>query len=219
MASVQAHALLLAALRKDNADLAEHPEVYVDTVVRMLVETLERGQATAKRVRSLSFNLARNQTLRARLLSGAILPSALCALDAADWASAGVKREREAAAERSQARMRIAATGGELYSQTRSVRCPECGGNRARFKHIGTDMKDWHGRKNEIWGTKHDDDDDGNDCEIICSACDHSWHGAAPEEFVEEETGGASGDDLEQPRRKDSISLVRGRTSVHCRSP
>eukprot|EP00322_Chrysochromulina_rotalis_P012877 CAMPEP_0115869616 /NCGR_PEP_ID=MMETSP0287-20121206/21901_1 /TAXON_ID=412157 /ORGANISM="Chrysochromulina rotalis, Strain UIO044" /LENGTH=72 /DNA_ID=CAMNT_0003324309 /DNA_START=82 /DNA_END=300 /DNA_ORIENTATION=- len=60
-------------------------------------------------------------------------------------------------------------------------------------------MKDWHGRKNEIWGTKHDDDD-GLDCEIVCVQCDHTWHGAAPEACDEDE---GVDDDLEEPRRKD----------------
>eukprot|EP00326_Haptolina_ericina_P037227 CAMPEP_0181235056 /NCGR_PEP_ID=MMETSP1096-20121128/37348_1 /TAXON_ID=156174 ORGANISM="Chrysochromulina ericina, Strain CCMP281" /NCGR_SAMPLE_ID=MMETSP1096 /ASSEMBLY_ACC=CAM_ASM_000453 /LENGTH=135 /DNA_ID=CAMNT_0023329963 /DNA_START=15 /DNA_END=422 /DNA_ORIENTATION=+ len=135
-------------------------------------------------------------------------------MDAAEWAPAAVKRARESAAQRSESKIRMAMKGGELYTMTRSVRCERCDGNRARFKHQGTDMKDWHGRKNEVWGTKHDDDD-GDDCLIECLTCGNSWKGTAPEACEDEED--EEGDALEQPRRKDLIQPNSAGT-VHQRS-
>ena len=202
-----AASLLLSALKRDNGALDEHPEVFLETTAKMLAEGL--GVAP-KRVRSLTYNLPRNEDLRHALLSGALTPNALCSMDTSEWAPAGIKRAREAAAERSEAQLRIAATGGELFSRTHSVRCPECGGSRARFQHRGTDLKDWHGRKNEVWGTKHDGDDDGADCLIICMLCDHSWNGVAPEVASDDE--GGKSDDLEEARRKDFVPARRTST-------
>ena len=207
--SSSAASVLLAALKRDNAELDEHPEAYVEALAKLLAKSLTPGPTLAKRVRSLAYNLSRNQPLRRELLSGGVLAADVCAMDATEWAPAAVKRAREAAVERSESRVQQAMTGGELYSLTRSVRCSECGSNRARFKHTGTDMKDWHGRKNEVWGTKHDDDD-GNDCLIECLACEHSWRGAAPEVHLE-----AEGDDFEQPRRKDAYDLDQPRRKPH----
>jgi transposase len=68
-----------------------------------------------------------------------------------------------------------------------------------------------HGRKNEVWGTKHEDDD-GADCYIVCSACGHSWHGTAPE-VHEDDTA----DVLEQARRKDLVARPEPE-SVHKRA-
>jgi hypothetical protein len=197
--SQAAISLLLSALKNGNSDIAEYPEEFLVAVAEMLTENLVAAPNSTKRVRSLAYNLQHNHLLRRELLSEVVTPAQLCAMDASQWAPATIKRAREAAAERTQAELRRAATGGELWSQTRSVRCPECGGNRARFTYLGTDQKDWHGRKNEVWGTKHDDGDDGLDCQIVCSACHHSWHSAAPEVYEEE------GDDLEQSRRKDLV--------------
>ena len=130
-----------------------------------------------------------------------------------DLASDAVKRARDVAAARAEARLRSARVDeDELYSSTRSVRCPECGGARARFKHLGTDLKDWHGRKNEVWGTRREDDD-GADCEIVCSACGHTWHATGAPEVHEEDTADA----LEEARRKDLVSRPP-RESVHKRS-
>eukprot|EP00966_Prymnesium_polylepis_P050272 1163750-Prymnesium_polylepis.1 len=194
-----ASSLLLSALKHNNRDLEEYPEQFLVAASEMLTEELLAAPNSTKRVRSLAYNLQNNNDLRRELLSEAVSPAALCAMDASEWAPATVKRAREAAAERTQAQLRIAATGGELWSLTRSVRCPECGSHRARFTYLGTDQKDWHGRKNEVWGTKHDDGDDGLDCQIVCTSCHHSWHGAAPEVHEEE------GDDLEGSRRKDLV--------------
>ena len=130
-----------------------------------------------------------------------------------------MKRAREAAAERAEERLRVARTGGELFSLTRSVRCEECGAKRARFKHLGTDMKDWHGRKNEVWGTQNHDDRDDADCFIECTACGHSWHGAAPEECEEEEDEAQRADDLEEPRRKDASAQMSLPRVLGCPSP
>jgi hypothetical protein len=142
-------------------------------------------------------------------------------MDTLDWASTQVKREREAeAAERSKAVLRLATTGGRMWSYTRSVCCPECGGARARFRHIGTDMKEWHGSKNEVWGNKHSDNDRG-DCEIVCESCDHTWHSSAPdiaegggdesrdEPDIAEGGGDESRDEFEEPRRRDGRDLGR----------
>lgn len=207
-----ARALLLSALKSNNPDIEEYPEDYCVAVAAMLAEELEGAPQVAKRVRSLAYNLTQNHELRRDLLSEAVSPSELCAMGTSEWASASVKRAREAALERSEARMRFAATGGELFSRTSSVRCPECGGSRARFKHLGTDLKDWHGRKNEVWGTKQEEDD-GLDCLIVCSSCGHEWHGTAPE-IDERESGGDSGDDLEQSRRKDLVDRVHGHAAA-----
>ena len=207
--------VLLAALQKDNRDLDEHPVEFLQAAAQMLAEEVERlapiGGA-AKRIRSLAFNLANNHRLRRDLLSGKITCQALCAMDPSQWASESVKRARESAVARSEVKLRMARTGGEEFSLARVI-CPECDGRRARFKHLGTDMKDWHGRKNEVWGTKHDDDE-GLDCEITCTTCDHSWRGAAPEVLVEED---AEADDLEESRRKDLV-LQPERESVHKRA-
>ena len=145
--------VLLNALKRDNADLDEHPEEYLAALAQMLAAGIEAHTAptaTAKRVRSLAYNISRNIPMRRALLSGSLNPGDACTMSAAEWAPPAVKRAREAHAERSEQRVRTAMTGGELFSLTRSVRCSECGGNRARFKHLGTDMKDWHGRKNEV---------------------------------------------------------------------
>jgi|EP00900_Chrysochromulina_parva_P003623 hypothetical protein len=216
-----ATALLLSALKKDNPDCAEYPDIFLEATAAMLAEVLEAAPNMAKRVRSLAYNLTRNQSLRRELLSGAMLPAALCAMDTLDWASTQVKREREAeAAERSKAVLRLATTGGRMWSYTRSVCCPECGGARARFRHIGTDMKEWHGSKNEVWGNKHSDNDRG-DCEIVCESCDHTWHSSAPdiaegggdesrdEPDIAEGGGDESRDEFEEPRRRDGRDLGR----------
>ena len=193
---------LLAALKKDNPDLAEHPEVFLVAASRMLAEELEAAPDTKRRARSLAYNLVANQSLRRSLLSGALTPKDLCAMDATEWAAAAVKRARESAADRSQKQLRMALTGGELYSWTRSVHCERCGGSVARFKHLGTDMKDWHGRKNEVWGSKHEDDE-GQDCLIECASCEHSWRSTAPELSIDDDL---EQDELEQPRRKDLVN-------------
>lgn len=198
--------MLLAALKRDNANLDEHPEEYFIALSEMLAIELE-AQApsnTAKLVRSLAYNLQQNDPMRQELLSGVVTAKEVCSKSSAEWAPAQLKRAREAAAERVQERLRVAKTGGELYSLTKSVRCEECGSRWARFKHLGTDMKDWHGRKNEVWGTKHDDDDGQRDCFIECVSCNHSWHGTAPEVHYPED-----GDDLEEPRRKDATTAAR----------
>lgn len=182
MAATGVTSVLLSALKR--GDDAEYPEEYVAAAAGMLAEEVA---AHPKRARSLAFNLARNKRMRRALLSGAVTPRALCAADLSEWASNAVKRSRAAAAQRSDARLRVGAAGRAEYSLTRSVRCPECGGREARFTHMGTDMRDWHGRKNEVWGTKHDDaDDDERACEIECTKCGHSWNGPTPEVAVEE---------------------------------
>ena len=107
-------------------------------------------------------------------------------MDFGELAPEAVKRQRADAAERADAALRNASTGGALFSLSRSVRCPECGGREARFTHVGMDMKAWHGRKNEVWGSRHDEDDEP-DCLIICTACEHEWRGDPPLEYVEPE--------------------------------
>ena len=118
--------------------------------------------------------------------SGEIKPYELCAMDFGEFASDAVKRQRADHAERQEAALRNASTGTALFSYTRSTRCPECGGREARFTHVGTDMKAWHGRKNEVWGSRHDEDEEP-DCLIVCYACGHEWRGDAPTEYVEPE--------------------------------
>ena len=204
--------LLLQSLKANNPDIEEYCDAFLQAVATVLAEELEAAPNTAKRVRSLAYNLTRNEALRNELLSGAVTPKSMCAMDTSNWASAAVKRAREAAEERAQAQLRLASTGGEIYSITRKVRCPECGGKRAKFTHLGTDLKDWHGRKNEVWGTQNHDDD-GEDCELVCTACDHTWRGAAPEEDDEEDA-----DDLEESRRKDRVMMMPERESVHKRA-
>lgn len=194
-----ASSLLLAAVRRDRADVAEHPSEYLEALTLMLAEELQTAPNAARRTRSLAYNLTQNHQLRRSLLTGAVTPKAVCAMDVLEWASAGVKRDREEAAERREQKVRVALTGGELFSRTHSVVCPECGCRMARFKHLGTDMRDWHGRKNEVWGTKHDDDD-GLDCLIICMSCDFQWHAAAPEQHISDD-----GEGFEVPRRKDRV--------------
>ena len=204
-----ASSLLLSALKRDNPDIDEHTEAYLLCTADMIADHLPDQP---KRARSIAYNLPRNPELRRALLAGELTPLELCELDANDLASETVKRARSAAVARAEAQMRAARTDeNDLFSSTRSVRCPECGGGRARFKHLGTDMKDWHGRKNEVWGTKHNDDE-GFDCLIVCSKCDHEWHGNAPE-VHEEDTA----DDLEQARRKDFLSRPEPE-SVHKRA-
>ena len=61
----QAAALLLAALKRDNEDLEEHPEYYLEAAAEMLAEELE---ADPKRARSLAYLLPRNQRIRRMLL-------------------------------------------------------------------------------------------------------------------------------------------------------
>lgn len=211
-ASAEAHAaaasLLLAALKRDNDHLDEHAEVFLVATAELLAEGV---QGQPRRARSIAYNLPRNEPLRRALLSGALTPRELCDMGTTDLAPDALKRAAEASA-RSAARLRAARVDeDELFSSTRSVRCPECQSNRARFKHLGTDLKDWHGRKNEVWGTKHEDDD-GADCLIECLACGHSWHGTAPE-VHEEDTADA----LEQARRKDLV-LRPEPESVHKRA-
>ena len=203
-------ALLLAALKRDNPDLDEYHEGYLQALAKTLSQEL---QAVPARVRSLAYNLPRSPAHRKQLLNGTLSPMQFCALDWAELASDAVKQERKSIAERARQELKRASTGGEIYSLTRSMRCPECGHRRAKFTHLGTDLKDWHGRKNEVWGTQNHDDD-GLDVELICSACEHSWRGAAPEVYEppEEEK---EADDLEDSRRKD---LVLDLGSVHKRT-
>jgi hypothetical protein len=203
--------LLLAALKKDNADLCEYHEEYLRAVARSLYEELH---AAPGRIRSLTYNLPRSPVYRKKLLSGALTPRDFCALDWAELASAAVKRQRQTAADKAAQELRRASTGGAIFSLTKSVRCPECGHKRARFTHLGTDLKDWHGRKNEVWGTQNHDDD-GLDCELVCTACETSWRGAAPE--VYEPTEEEEQDDLEESRRKDLI-LRPEPESIHKRA-
>ena len=212
-AHAAASSLLLAALKRDNPDLAEYTEEYLIATADVLADRLP-GQP--KRARSIAYNLPRNHSLRRALLSGELTPLEVCELDLNELASESVKRSRENVAARGQARLRAArADENSLFSSTRSVRCPECASSRARFKHLGTDMKDWHGRKNEVWGSKHDDDD-GEDCLIICSKCSHEWHGTAPE-VHEEDT-----DDLwRATRNRDLVAEYASRPepeSVHKRA-
>ena len=134
-------------------------------------------------------------------------------MDSANWASAEsvAEQQRKAVSRRAEALLRRALEGSELYSTTSSVICPECGGRRAKFKHLGTDMKDWHGRKNEVWGTQNHDDE-GHDCEIVCSSCENTWRGTAPEEDDPLDDS----DEFEDARRKDLV-LQPGLGTVHKR--
>ena len=175
--------LLLAALKRDNDDLAEHSEEYLRAVAELLVEQLEHAP---KRARSVAYNLPRNPRLRRALLSGALTPRGLCAMDTAEMASDELKLKRAAAAERAEAARRHAAEA--MHSWTRSVRCPECGGREAKYTSTGNDAREWHGRKNEVWGSKFHDDDDSPACLFECAACSHSWQGAAPLDDAEDES-------------------------------
>jgi len=143
---MSAASLLLTALKRDNAELNEHSEAYLIALAEMLAERLEDAP---KKARSLAYNLPRNQRLRRDLLSGALTPAQVCAMEAAELASDELKSARVAMAERSKAR--LLSRNSALSSRTRSVRCPECGGREATFTHTGADARDWHGRKNEVW--------------------------------------------------------------------
>jgi hypothetical protein len=139
--SAAASRLMLDALKRDNADLAEYSEAFLVATADMLAERLP-GQP--KRARSIAYNLPRNETLRRALLSGTLAPRELCEMEPHELASEAVKRARTEVAARAEARLRAARVDeDELFSSTRSVRCSECGGARARFKHLGTDLKDW----------------------------------------------------------------------------
>ncbi len=71
----QAAALLLAALKRDNDELEEHPEYYLEAAAAMLAELLE---AEPRRARSLAYNLPRNPMIRRQLLRCATPPPPLC---------------------------------------------------------------------------------------------------------------------------------------------
>jgi len=177
--------LLLAALKRDNPDLAEYPEDFMAEMATVLAECLEHNPRT---IRSMAFNLPRNPQLRSSLLAGTLEPKALCSMDLAELAVDSVKRQRAAAADRVDATIRSRAAANHLCTFTRSVRCPECGAREARFVHEGVDQRDWHGRKNEVWGTKHDDDESAGMCTITCVACNSTWQsGEAPTECDEPE--------------------------------
>ena len=181
-----ASSLLLAALKRDNSDLREHPEIYVAEVATMLAEAIAQNP---KRARSMAFNLPRNPTLRRQLLAGAITPQALSEMDLSELAPEPIKRKLAEVAERSDAQMKSRSAANHVGILTKSVRCEECGGRVARYVHQqGTDQRDWHGRKNEVWGTKHDDDESAGAITITCVACNFTWQsGEAPQECEEDE--------------------------------
>ena len=182
MSQRSAAAPLLAALKRDNTSLREHSEAYLVALAEMLAEHLG---ADARRARSLAYNLPRNERLRQALLSGAKTPREVCQMELAELAPDAIKSVRAAQQDRNDARLRGAGSG-LLYSRTKAVRCPECGGRDAKFTSTGNDAREWHGRKNEVWGSKHDEDE-GPACEIFCNLCEASWHGEAPEVWLEEE--------------------------------
>ena len=171
-------AAMCEALKRDNADLSEYSEEYLAALAEMLAERLD-----AKRARSLAYNLPRNPEIRRALLSGAITVAEMCAMDPAELASDAVKRARADAAERAEARLRSG--GAALSSVTHAVCCPECKAREALFTHVGNDAREWHGRKNEVWGSKHDDDE-GPACQFECLVCQHRWTGDVPLEVEEE---------------------------------
>jgi DNA-directed RNA polymerase subunit M/transcription elongation factor TFIIS len=164
--------VLLAALKKDNPDLSEYPEVFLVATSELLAEALE---GAPKRVRQMAFNLPRNHGLRQQLLRGELTPRALCGMDVADMATDAIKSQRAAIADRAKASILNASTLS-LGTFTRDVRCPECTHREARFLHeSNSDSREWHGRKNEIWGAKHCEDESAGLCTITCTACGHTW--------------------------------------------
>ena len=175
-----ASAAVLAALKRDNSELAEHSEAFLEATAELCAE----HASTPKHARSLAYNLGRNVRLRRQLLSGEITVAELCAMDPNELAPDQIKSARAEQSKRAEFRRHLGMSAA--FSLTRSVRCPECGGREARFEHNGADARDWHGRKNEVWGSKHDEDE-GPACYIICTACEHAWHGEAPEPVIEEE--------------------------------
>ena len=181
MASSSFQTALLNSLQRDLPNAEEYSENYLAAAAELLAEYSE---STPKKARSLAYNLPRNSQLRHDFLSGALPPSELCAMDAADLANDEVKSARAAIAERAEAKRK--SVGSEATSLTRSVRCPECGCKEARFSHSGADARDWHGRKNEVWGSKHDEDE-GPQVTITCTACEHSWQGDVPEIALDDE--------------------------------
>ena len=108
--------LLLAALKRDNPDLAEYPEDFMAEMATVLAECLEHNPRT---IRSMAFNLPRNPQLRSSLLAGTLEPKALCSMDLAELAVDSVKRQRAAAADRVDATIRSRAAANHLGTFTR----------------------------------------------------------------------------------------------------
>ena len=122
MASSSFQTALLNSLQRGLPNAEEYSENYLAAAAELLAEYSE---STPKKARSLAYNLPRNSQLRHDFLSGALPPSELCAMDAADLANDEVKSARAAIAERAEAKRK--SVGSEATSLTRSVRCPECG--------------------------------------------------------------------------------------------
>jgi DNA-directed RNA polymerase subunit M/transcription elongation factor TFIIS len=165
-----AAAALTKALEAKNPDLDEWRPAYMRWLASELASELAKTQSAtfARSVRSLCFNLAQphNHATRVRFCARELSPCDVCAMGSAEWASAEMRAQRDAAEERG-FRNRVITEDGA--ARTTSVTCPACGARDAMGMQLGA-KRDIG--KSETWGSK----DTSDMTRLECSACGHVWH-------------------------------------------
>ena len=127
------------------------------------------GNEYRARVRSLAFNLRNNESLRCRLLSGELSPSALINLTSDELATHSMASERAKMEERlTRKRTR---SGFDDATRTTSYKCGGCGGRSCEYIFVSGNRDIG---KNETWGSK-DSQSDGATVLVRCTACLHEW--------------------------------------------
>lgn len=118
-------------------------------------------------IRSLAANLQRNESLRARIIAGDIIPTELVAMTSKEL-STPEQRSRDEKSEERLLRQKTLNEEGVSSQDLADEKCARCGSTSCEVLSKG--LRDVG--KSETWGAK---DDEGRGRIISCLQCGHKW--------------------------------------------